>query len=256
MSHENPVITIVTPSRNQAEYLPQTIGSVLGQDYPGVDFFVVDGGSTDGTADIINSMACKGKVAKWVSEPDRGVYDAMNKGIALATGDVIGFLNADDVFYDSSVVGNIARNMEQIGVDACYSDLVYVGRSDTNKIMRYWRSTEYDRGMLASGWIPAHPTFYARKALYEKYGMYDLNYSLAADYELMVRFLERHGVIAKYIPTISVKMRVGGITNTSILNKFKQNVEIFRAWRKHGIRINPAKYLAHKAFLRFNKGRG
>lgn len=241
-------ISIITVSFNSAQYIEDCIKSVLSQSYKNIEYIIIDGGSTDGTVDIIKKY--ESKISKWISEPDRGIYDAMNKGISLATGDVIGFLNSDDVYYNSSVLENIAKLMENNLVDACYSDLVYVDKYDLKKIIRYWRSTEFNIGLLRRGWVPPHPTFYVRKFIYDKHGAFDLDYPLAADFELMVRFLNCYRIKAVYLPKITVRMRVGGATNQSIVNIVRQNFEIIRACKKNNIPLSLILFFTWKLYSR------
>jgi len=244
-------ISIITVVLNNKSYVEDCINSVLNQKYNNVEYIIVDGGSTDGTIDIIKKHAKSIQI--WISEPDQGIYDAMNKGIKIASGDVIGFLNADDVYYDSDVLVNIASVMKNSHTDACYSDLVYVDKNNLNKVVRYWRSCEFQTGFFRKGWVPAHPTFFARKSIYDQYGTFDLSYKLAADFELMARFLERHKIRVKYIPMVSVKMRVGGTTNKSLTNIVKQNLEIFRAFKKNNIKIFYPLFLTNKFINRVHQ---
>src|SRR3990170_5952894 len=180
-------ISVITVVRNGAATIEDTILSVASQAYPLVEHIIIDGGSTDGTVDLIRKHMDKIAVVK--SEPDRGMYDAMNKGLALATGDIIGFLNADDVYADSRVLEEIVHAMETQKMDACYGDLAYVDRMDSRKVVRYWKSQTYQDGLFEKGWMPAHPTFYARRRIYEQYGGYDIAYRRQSDFELTMRFL-------------------------------------------------------------------
>jgi glycosyltransferase involved in cell wall biosynthesis len=242
------IITVVLDNKSEVEYC---INCVLNQSYKNVEYIIVDGGSTDGTVDIIRKY--EKSISMWISEPDRGIYDAMNKGIEIASGDVIGFLNADDVYYNSDVLKNIASVMNNPNTDACYSDLVYVDKNNLNKVVRYWRSCEFQTGFFSKGRVPAHPTFFARKSIYGRYGTFDLSYKLAADFELMARFLERHKIRVKYIPMVSVKMRVGGATNKSLTNIVKQNLEIFRAFKKNNLKIFYPIFITNKLINRVHQ---
>lgn len=237
-------VSIITVVLNNAEYIEACIQSVINQDYENIEYIVIDGGSTDGTIEIIKKY--EDKINVWISEPDDGIYDAMNKGIKLASGDIIGFLNADDVYFADNVLKNVASAMHDPGMDACYSDLIYVDREDLNKIVRYWRSCQFEPGLFKKGWVPAHPTFFARKSIYDRYDCFDLYYKLAADYELMARFLEHHRIRAIYIPEIFVKMRIGGASNKSLLNIIRQNREIFHACKKNNITISLLSFLISK----------
>lgn len=224
--------SIIVAVRNGAATIKDCIDSIMRQNYP-VELIVVDGASTDGTPDIVRQC---GVECRLVSEPDKGVYDAMNKGIALATGDVIGMLNADDFYASSDVLKKVVLAFSDASVDSCYGDLVYVGQSETSKIVRYWRSGRYDVRRFYRGWMPPHPTFFVRREVYEKYGTFNLNLGSAADYELMLRFLLKHGISTRYIPEILVRMRVGGMSNVSMLNRLRANKMDRDAWRINGLK--------------------
>src|SRR5688572_15897310 len=174
-------ISIITVCFNSAKTLPDAISSVGSQQYKNKEYLVIDGGSSDETVSILKKNKT---ITRWVSESDRGIYDAMNKGLALTTGDVVGFLNADDVYSGDDILQQVARALEDPAIDACYADLVYVDTTNTQKVIRYWRSGDFKPGMFKRGWMPAHPTFFVRKSVYEKYGVFDLDYKLAADFEL------------------------------------------------------------------------
>lgn len=227
------VITVVYNGKNTIE---DCIKSVVSQSYSDLEYIIIDGGSKDGTLDIINRY--KDKV-RWISGPDKGIYDAMNKGISLATGDVIGLLNSDDVYYDNDIVRIVADIFANKEIDACYGDTVYVDRNDTGKVIRYWQSCPYREGLFKKGWVPAHPTFYVRRSVYEKYGGFDLRFHLAADAELMMRFIGRYKIRVEYIPHLVVKMRLGGATNKNFSNILKQNIEIWHAAKQNCINMSP-----------------
>jgi hypothetical protein len=161
----------------------------------------------------------------------------MNKGIRLATGDIIGILNSSDLYYDSHVLENVSQVMSNLSIDACYADLIYVDQSNLKKIIRYWKSCVFKKGLFPKGWMPPHPTFFVRRSIYEKYGLFDLNYSLAADFELMARLLERFQIRSVYVPKIFIKMRFGGASNNSVINIVKQNIEIYKACKKNNLPV-------------------
>jgi len=250
-------ISIITVSYNSAATIEDTIMSVAAQTYQDVEYIVIDGGSTDGTLEVINRH--KSRISKFVSERDRGIYDAMNKGIGLATGDVIGFLNADDIYADNLILGKVASVFDNSAADACYADLVYVSKDDLNKVIRYWKSREYRNGLFRGGWMPAHPTFFVRKTVYDKYGGFDLDFKFQSDFDLTMRFLEVYKIKSVYIPEIFVKMRIGGATNRRLLNIIKGNIEAYRACKKNGLNVSPffivAKVLSRipQFFSRHNK---
>ncbi len=227
-------VSIITVVYNGAETIRDCIDSVLNQTYPHLEYIVIDGGSTDGTADIVRSYGAK--IAHFVSEPDQGIYDAMNKGIRLATGDVIGLLNADDLYCHENVVSHIVAKLNQTSTDAVYSDLAYVDRSDTKRVLRYWAGGIYEAGHFLWGWMPAHPTLFVRRRVYQQYGLFVTTLRSAADYELMLRFIHRHGITLSYLNELTVLMRVGGISNQTLGHRVRANREDSEAWRMNGIK--------------------
>jgi len=232
-----PLITLITVVFNAAQTFEQTIQSVIGQSYRNVQYIVVDGGSTDGSLEIIKQYA--DYIDCWLSEKDGGIYDAMNKGISLATGEIIGVLNADDLYAHNHVLEDVLAVFKDSTIDACFSDLVYVDRKDTDRVVRYWQSKPYQDGLFQIGWMPPHPTFFVRRKVYDQFGLFDLNFKIAADVELLMRFIAKHKIKTVYLPRITVKMRVGGTTNKSWLNIIRQNVEIYKAARKNGFSLSP-----------------
>ena len=206
-------ISIVTVVFNAAATLEQTILSIHGQQYPEIEHIVIDGGSDDGSVEIIRKH--QDKLAHWTSEPDDGLYDAMNKGIARATGEVVGTLNADDIYQDNQVLSKVANIFKEQGVESCYGDLVYVEQTDLDKVVRYWTSRDYRPGLFERGWMPAHPTFFVKNSIYQRFGGFRSELRFQADYELTARFLAVHGVSSYYFPEILVRMRTGGTTNRS-----------------------------------------
>lgn len=230
-------ISIVTVCYNSVETIEDTILSVASQGHRHIEHIIVDGASTDGTLEIIQKY--QDRLARFVSEPDNGIYDAMNKGIALASGEVVGTLNSDDVYANNAVLATVAKAFRKPDVDACYGDLVYVDRYDMNKIVRYWKSRPYADGLFERGWLPAHPTFFVRRGVYRRYGGFDLDYKIQSDFELTMRLLAVHKIKSVYIPEILVKMRMGGTTNRRLLNIIKGNIESYHACKKHGLKVNP-----------------
>jgi glycosyltransferase involved in cell wall biosynthesis len=199
-----------------------------------MEHLVVDGGSNDGTLDIIR--AYDGRISKWISEPDKGIYDAMNKGIRLSSGDVIGFLQSDDVYAHERVVENVEEAFRRFEVDSVYGDLQYVHKRDLNKVVRNWKASVYREGRFKSGWMPPHPTFFVKRMVYDRFGYFNTNFRIAADYELMLRFLEKHKISTHYIPEVLVKMRVGGASNGSVKNMLVKSYEDYRAWKVNGLK--------------------
>ena len=227
-------VSIITIVFNNATTVSDAVQSVLSQDYKDIEYIVIDGKSTDGTVEIIEKYGSL--IDTFISEPDGGLYDAINKGIYLATGDVIGLLHSDDVFANDHVVSDIVKTFESQNVDSVYGDLDYVERDNMNGIVRKWKSGPYDRKNFIYGWMPPHPTFYVRKSCFEKYGYYDMTFGSAADYELMLRLLFKFDVTAAYLPEVMVKMRVGGKSNASIKNRIMANSQDYRAWLKNGLK--------------------
>lgn len=226
-------ITVITVSFNAGRTIARTLDSVAEQRYTPIEHIVIDGASTDGTVAIIRQRG--GHVSRWISEPDRGIYDAMNKGIALASGEVIGFLNADDEFTGPDVVAQIAAVFENEQFDACYADLVYVPDSDPQRVVRYFSSESFTPRRLKFGQMPAHPTFYLRRRFFQEYGVFRTDYEIAADYELVTRMFYRAGIRAQYIPGVLVRMRTGGVSTRSWKSNVILNREILRACRENQV---------------------
>jgi glycosyltransferase involved in cell wall biosynthesis len=225
-------ISVITAVFNNRSTVAAALDSVLQQSYPSVEVIVVDGMSTDGTQEILADYASR--LNEYVSELDAGMYDALNKGVGLATGDIVGFLHSDDLLADDHVLARIADAFADPDVDAVYGDLVYVRRQNSNQVLRYWRAGEFKYARLAWGWMPPHPTLYVRRRVYERLGGFDLTYRIAADYDCMLRFFTG-GVRAVYVPNLLVRMRVGGISNRSFRNIMVKSAEDYRALRNNGI---------------------
>jgi len=229
-------ISIITPVLNVEKTIRECLESVKKQSH-GSEHIIIDGGSTDGTLEIIR--AYQNSIDIIISEPDRGVYDAINKGIALATGDIIGTLNGNDFFANNDVLEKVSKMFADTQVDSCYGDVNYVDAQNTRRVVRSWRSGGYDRKTFYWGWMPPHPTFFVRKTVYERYGKYNIEFGSAADYELMLRFLLKFKISTAYIPEVLVNMRAGGMSNSSIINRLKANVMDRKAWRINGLRPYP-----------------
>lgn len=227
-------ISIITVVLNSVSTINDTINSVLEQEYTNFEHIIIDGISIDGTQEKIESLLHDKLIFK--SEMDVGIYDAMNKGISIATGDLIGFLNSDDYYFDRNVLTRIAEAFKDNSVDACFGDLIYVDRINNKKFVRNWRSRPFRIGDFSRGWSPAHPTFYVRKSVIERFGVFNLNYKLASDVELMARFLEINQINSIYIPFSQVIMRLGGVTNVSLKNRILQNLEILKSFRTLNIK--------------------
>ena len=232
-------ISIITVNYNDKIGLKKTIESVVKQTFVDYEFIIIDGGSTDGSREIIEEYA--DRISYWVSEPDKGIYNAMNKGIQMATGEVIGLINSDDLFCDNFAVEKVMNifNYDH-KLDSVYADLYYVSQTDTNKIVRRWVTG--NQKLFKNGWHPAHPTFYIKKGIYDKCGYFNLDFKLAADFEIMLRFLERFQITSYYLAEPIVKMRLGGETNKSLKNIYNQNIECIKAFSLNQISVNKLLY--------------
>ncbi len=230
-------ISIITAVHNNKLHIGDCVNSVLAQTYPDIEYIVVDGGSTDGTMEIVSRLTSgSSRLARVLSEPDNGIYDALNKGIKLATGDVIGFLHSDDIYAGSSVIGKVAAAMGQSSADSCYGDLLYVARDDTERIIRYWRSRPFEKGLFKKGWMPPHPTFFVKKKIYDRYGVFNTDFKIASDYELMLRLLEKENISTWYIPEVLIKMRTGGASSRNLKNIIIKTAEDYRAWKANALK--------------------
>jgi glycosyltransferase involved in cell wall biosynthesis len=225
-------ISIITVCYNAAKTIKDTIQSVLSQTYKDIEYIIIDGASTDNTMAIVNKY--KGRIAKIVSEKDKGMYDALNKGIALATGEVVGQLNADDFYFDKTVVERVAKAFHETGCDATYGDLQYIDKLNTRELARLWRAGDYTPWKLQIGWMPPHPTFFAKKSVYTSNGGYRLDMKLAADYELMLRFLKKGKIKMFYLPQTLVYMRAGGMGEKNMQSKLNEWKDVYRAWLVNG----------------------
>ena len=236
-------ISVITIVYNNRETIADAIDSVLAQTYADIEYIVVDGLSTDGTVEIVKSYGSK--ISKFISEKDGGLYDAINKGIKLATGDVVGLLHSDDIFHSKNALVAVAGAFKESKTDSVYADLVYVDRESTERVIRNWKSGSYERNSFLYGWMPPHPTFYVKREVYERLGLYNTKFKSAADYELMLRYLYKHGISTCYVPEVLVRMRVGGKSNVTLGNRWKANQEDHRAWQ-----INDLKPLFYTRYLK------
>ena len=223
-------ISIITVVYNNHKTIETAIQSVLGQRYPDVEYIIIDGQSTDGTQEVIKSYG--NAISKFISEPDSGIYDAMNKGIQQCTGDVIGILNSDDVYADAEVLPAVMNAfMADEQLDLLYGDLVYVKSNDVEQVVRKWTSAPYYSRFFEDGHVPPHPSLFIKRSVYDQVGLFNLEMRLAADYEFMLRLFKLHSYQSKYLNRLLVKMRLGGATNASIKNIVQGNLEILRAWK-------------------------
>lgn len=226
-------ISVITATYNRADTVVGALASVAGQTWPNVEHIVIDGASTDGTLQLIEAQ--RERLAVLVSEPDGGIYDALNKGLALATGDVVGLLHSDDAYADARVLERVAQAFADPAVDGVYGDLDYVAKADISRIVRRWRSGAYARDNLAHGWMPPHPTLFLRRAVIQQWGGFDTSYRIAADYDAMLRYLARGRIRLAYIPEVLVKMRVGGESNRSLGRILRKSREDYRALRRNEV---------------------
>ncbi|MCM1522577.1 MAG: glycosyltransferase [Muribaculaceae bacterium] len=230
-------ISIITVAVNSSSTIADTMQSVLAQDYGDYEHIIVDGGSTDGTIDIIKRLEplYQGKL-RWVSEPDGGLYEAMNKGIAMAAGDIIGTLNSDDFFTSCHVLSMVSEGID--GVDAIYGDIHYVHPSNLSKCVRYYSSAYFRPWMMRMGFMPAHPSFYCRREVYERHGMFDPDFHVAADFELMLRLIFLNHISYRYLPFDMVTMRTGGLSNSGFRSHRRILSDHFNAYRKNNVHSN------------------
>jgi len=242
-------ISIITVTLNSASVIQRCLTSVRIQKYKNIEHIIVDGKSDDETLTILESQ--RNNFASLISESDDGIYDAMNKGIKITTGDIIGFLNSDDFYANNKVLSTVANIfMNNPTIDACYSDLIYVDKLTASKTVRYFKSSKFQPGLFSKGWCPPHPTFFVRRSIFEKYGNFDLDLKIASDVDLMIRFLEVHKIQCLYVPEIWVKMRMGGTTNKSFKNIFIQNQEIILSLKKNNLPINKINFFTNKIISR------
>lgn len=227
----DPKISLITVTRNAEATIQRCIESVLSQDYPNVEYIVIDGLSTDGTVKIVNQY--KVQISHFVSEPDSGIYDAMNKGIKIATGDIVGILNADDCFADKTVLREVAKAFRDNQIDALYGNLEYV--KPGGNIIRRWKSGSYKVGSFNWGWMPPHPTFYCKRLVFNDLGYYDQAFGTAADYELMLRFMHLNKLCVFYLNKVMVKMNTGGASNETLTSRIKAWRFDFKAMGKNGV---------------------
>ncbi len=235
-------ISIITVVWNNKETIKDAIDSVLSQTYKNIEYIVVDGASSDGTVEIVKSYG--DKITKFLSEPDSGLYDAMNKGLKLASGDIVGILNSDDFYIDENVVQKVVDEFEIKKVDSVFADLVFVKPDNLDKVVRYYDSSKFKPSKFVYGWMPAHPTFFVRRSIYEKYGLFKTDYKIAADYEILVRFLAKYKVSYSYLNEVIIKMRMGGVSTSGLKSNYILNKEIIRACNENGLPTNWFKVLS------------
>lgn len=226
-------ISIITACYNAESTIETAIKSVAAQSYSDIEYIIIDGDSTDRTKEIINHYTQD--ISVFISEADNGIYDALNKGIKAATGDIIGFLHADDIFKSAHTIEAISSCIERNNADGVYGDLEYVQSNDTNKVVRYWKSQPFKSGLLKRGWMPAHPTLFLKRELYDKYGLFDTQLRIAADYDFILRIFKNKKLSFSYLPQVITQMRLGGASNKSIKNIIIKSKEDLLALRRNKV---------------------
>jgi glycosyltransferase involved in cell wall biosynthesis len=226
------LVSVVTVCRNSALTIADTIRSVKQQTYKSIEHIIIDGGSDDDTLNVIKSNQHSGP---FISEKDKGIYDAMNKGISMAKGDIIGILNSDDFFYDTRVIERIVAAFEQQNCEAIYSDLIFVDPKNTSIVKRKWIAGPYNSAKFLSGWMPPHPTVYVKSEIYKKFGNFNYRLKCSADYDILLRFLYVEKVRVEYLKGITIRMRAGGQSTGSLTNRLRAHIEDYTAWRLNNI---------------------
>jgi len=240
-------VSLITVSFNSGLTLKDTIESVLYQNYSNIEYLIIDGFSKDNTINIIKDYEPKfeGRL-HWISEPDKGIYDAMNKGICIATGEIIGILNSDDFYIDKYVIENVVKSFTDKNVDSLYTDLYLVDNENINKIIRNCTYREFKKGLFFKGWHPPHPSFFVKKEIYEKYGVFDLTYKIASDYDFMLRILEKNSISTNYLPIHTIKMRNGGASTSSLERIRLSQKECLLAFERNNLKVNRVIYFLGK----------
>ena len=228
-------VTLITATYNSGASIKTCLDSVVSQDYDVFEYLIIDGKSSDETLSIVEDFQQKYPFIKLISEKDEGIYDALNKGVLLATGDVIGFVHSDDLLASKTVISEIVATLKNEKLDGVYGDLEYVRKEDTSKVVRFWKSRSFNSKLLSMGWMPAHPTLFLKKEVYEKHGFFNLTYKISADYDFMLRIFNDDSLKFVYLPKVITKMRVGGASNGSINNIINKTKEDYRAIRSNQI---------------------
>lgn len=234
-------ISIITPSFNSGKTIERTIKSVINQIGVDLEYIIVDGASTDNTLDIVNKY--KDRISSVISEKDKGIYDAMNKGVAKASGEIVGILNSDDFYNNHEVLKQVVECFAKNNCDACYGDLTYFNEGEEGKVVRFWRAGKFDINKMNYGWVPPHPTFFVKKDVYRKIGDYRLDLSIAADYEFMLRALKKYKIKPVYLPVVITRMQAGGASARNLKNRLKGFKQLISAWPLNGLKTPLVFYL-------------
>lgn len=230
-------VSLITVCRNVASVIGETLDSVLGQTHPDIEVIVIDGASTDGTRDVLQGY--RDKLATLVSEPDHGIYDAMNKGLRHATGDIIGFVNAGDLLMTPQVIAQVVEAFRTSKAEAVYGDIIMVDEADITQVKRVWKSGGYERTNFKRGWMPPHVATFIHRNAYDRFGHFNTDLRIAADYEILFRFLYKHRIPTVHLPEVLVRFRLGGMSNGSVRHVLKANTEVRRSWRLNGTTAPP-----------------
>lgn len=228
-------VSIITATYNSARSLKSCIDSVTQQDYCNLEYIIIDGKSSDDTLCIVKEYQKKTPYINFISEEDQGIYDALNKGLQLATGDVIGFVHSDDLLANNHIISDMVNQLKTFKLDGVYGDLQYVYKSDLNQVVRSWKSCVFTPGLLKKGWMPAHPTLFLKNEVYKKHGLFDLGYKIAADYDFILRVLKDNTLKFGYLPKVITKMRLGGASNRTLKNIIQKTKEDYRAIRSNQV---------------------
>ena len=222
-------VSIITATYNSAESITASLDSVFSQNYTDIECIIIDGASTDDTLSIIDAFQKKHTNIKVISEADQGIYDALNKGIKIATGALIGFVHSDDMLASPHIISELVLSLKKTEASGVYGDLQYISKLDTSKVIRYWKSGVFSKSLLKRGWMPPHPALFLKKEVYQKHGSFNLSYKIAADYDFMLRILKDDTLTFSYLPKLFVKMRIGGASNKSLKNIIQKTKEDYRA---------------------------
>ena len=236
-------VTLITVCRNVAPVIAETLDSVLSQTHADIELIVIDGASTDGTVEILESYRDRNRngrgITTLVSEPDKGIYDAMNKGLRLATGEVIGFVNAGDLLMTPDVIAHVLKAFERAHVDAVYGDIIMVDENDVYKVHRTWLSGTYHRENFRKGWMPPHVGTFIKKSVYDQFGLFNTDLRIGADYEILLRFLYKHSIRTIHLREVLVRFRLGGMSNGNVKQILRANREVRRSWKLNGLQAPP-----------------